>query len=412
MHLLDRRTKRYPEARTPDELEAPATGNKLYYDNGHKNAEAGFACRVTAAGHRAFVLNYRVKGRERRYKIGDYPGLSVVAARKAAGQLKQEIREGKDPLAKKQADRTAPTVADLCERYKERHLPKKRESSQKDDLSMIERDILPKLGGLKVSEVTYDDIDKLHTKITKKRGAPYRANRVVSLLSKMFNLAIKQWHMRDGRNPCEGIERNSEAKRKRYLKPDELARLVSALDGFADTQAANMVRLLLLTGARFGEVAGARWDQFDLEVGKWTKPASTTKQNTEHEVPLSPEAVQLLQELWDQADDTTVYVFPGRDDVGHRVDLKKPWPAILKAAGISGLRVHDLRHSYASFLVSAGESLPVIGALLGHSQPGTTQRYAHLHNDPLRKATGHVGVLVRGAGKTGAKVVKLGQRDR
>jgi integrase len=104
---------------------------------------------------------------------------------------------------------------------------------------------------------------------------------------------------------------------------------------------------------------------------------------------------------------TSDYVFPSRDGTGHRVDLKKPWPAICKAAGINGLRVHDLRHSYASFLVSAGLSLPVIGALLGHTQPQTTARYAHLHDDPLRKATERVGALIEGAGKAGAEVVKM-----
>ena len=409
MHLIDKRTKRHPDARTPSELEAPGKGNRVYYDDDVK----GFGLRVTAAGRRDFVLNYRINGHERRYTIGAYPDYSVIAAREVAKQLKQKIREeGHDPLAKKQADRGAPTVADLCERYKEKWLPKKRPRSQKDDLSMIERDILPRLGTEKVSEITYDHIDALHRRITK-HGAPYRANRVVALLSKMFSLAIKKWNMRDrvAGNPCEGIERNQEVKRKRYLKPDELARLMIALDETADVQAANIVRLLLLTGARSGEVLAMRWDQLDLDAGKWVKPGATTKQKTEHEVPLSAEAVELLRGL--QEDDGAEYVFPGqRHGVGHRVDLKKPWAALMEAAGITGLRVHDLRHSYASFLVSAGQSLPVIGALLGHSQASTTQRYAHLHDDPLRKATGQVGALVNGAGKRSAKVVKLPQRGR
>lgn len=407
MHLIDKRSSRHPNARTPDELEAPEAGNKVYYDTDHKHAVSGFGLRITSAGAKSFVLNYRINGRERRFTIGKYPDYSVTAAREVAKKLKQKIKAGDDPLARLQADREAPTVADLCQRYIEEALPDKRPSTQRDDKSMIDRDILPKLKHLKVSEVAHVDIDKLHRKISER--APYRANRVVALLSNMFALAIKRWKWRDRQdgNPCEDIKRNPEDKRKRYIKADELARLMAALDEFPDTEAATIIRLLLLTGARSGEVMGARWDQFDLEAGVWVKPGATTKQKTEHEVPLSPAALDLLRELREQADDEAEYLFPGDGGTGHRADhLKRPWPEICKAANITGLRVHDLRHSYASFLVSDGKSLPTIGALLGHTQASTTQRYAHLHDDALRKATTGVGKRVMGA-KRSAKVVKL-----
>ena len=140
--------------------------------------------------------------------------------------------------------------------------------------------------------------------------------------------------------------------------------------------------MLLLTGARRGEVQGARWDHFDLESGVWTKPGSTTKQKTVHRAPLSAPARQLLSDIRSNSDTRSEYVFPSRNS--HRVEVKRNWAAICRAAEIEDLRIHDLRHSYASLLASGGASLPVIGALLGHSQPATTARYAHLMDDPLR----------------------------
>jgi integrase len=419
MQLIDKKTKKHPDARTPGELPVPEKGrgkngkvrdkDRIYYDDAVK----GFGIRVSSTGARSFILNYWIKGCERRYTIGRHPDYSVTAARDMASKLKRKIRdEGYDPLAEIQAAREAPTMADLAARYDEEHLPDKRPSSRRDDRAAIAQDILPGLGRTtKVAAVTSTHIKKLHRKISE--HAPYKANRVLALLSKMFNLAI-EWKMRskqDG-NPCEGVKRNPETKRKRYLKPDELARLMIALDAHPDVQATSIIRLLLLTGARFGEVVGARWDHFDLDAGTWVKPGATTKQRTEHEVPLSPDAVQLLSDLFDEADDGAEFVFPGRHGVGHRVDLKRPWPEICKAAGITGLRVHDLRHSYASFLVSAGHGLPVVGALLGHTQASTTQRYAHLHDEVTRRATGQVGAMVKRAGKRGAKVVKLHERRR
>ena len=181
-----------------------------------------------------------------------------------------------------------------------------------------------------------------------------------------------------------------------------MARLTKALAGHPDRQSANIVRLLLLTGARKGEMLTATWGQFDLVNGVWTKPGATTKQRTEHIVPLSAPARQLLANLHKVRDDSG-YLFPGR--LGHRQDIKAAWTAICQAAGIEGLRVHDLRHSYASSLAGAGFSLPVIGALLGHTQPGTTARYAHLQDDPLRTATERAGALL--SGQPSAEIVPL-----
>ena len=208
-------------------------------------------------------------------------------------------------------------------------------------------------------------------------------------------------------NPCRGIEKIAEPKRARYLKSDELVRLTAALAESEDQQAANAIRLLLLTGARRGEVLSARWDQFDLEAGTWVKPAATTKQQREHRVPLSAPALELLTAIRSEAE--SAFVFPGRFE-GHRADLKKPWAKICEAATISGVRIHNLRHTYASLLASAGFSLPMIGALLGHTQPSTTARYSHCFDDPLREATDRVGAIVMG--RPSAEVVNLKARAR
>jgi integrase len=379
-------------------LPPPEAGNRITYDDDVK----GFGIRVTAAGARAFVLNYRTRsGRERRYTIGSYPDWKTTAARGEAAELKKRVDRGEDPQGGVEADRTAKTVADMCQRFKDEHLPKLRDSTAKEYGALIDSYILPELKHVKVADVTYSEVDDLHRKVSK--HAPYRANRVVALLSKMFSLAMR-WEWRTG-NPAKGIERNQEAKRQRYLAGDELGRLTKALAEHDDQQAANIIRLLLLTGARRGEVLSATWDQFDLTTGVWTKPGSTTKQKTEHRVPLSAPARQLLAELREKAAKDAEFVFPGRGEEGHRVEIKGDWAAICEAAEIIEARMHDLRHTYASMLASVGLSLPVIGALLGHSQPATTARYAHLFDDPLRVATERVGAIVTNAST--ADVIKM-----
>ncbi len=384
-------------------LPFPATGNKITYDIDVK----GFGCRVTAKGARSFVLNYRTRsGLERRFTIGQFPDWKVAAARQEAADLKQRIDRGEDPLAEIKAERAAPTMLDLCLRFETEHLPRTRPATQRDYRAIIVNDILPSLRNHKVANVTFSDVDALHRKITK-RGASYRANRTVAVLSKMFSLAVR-WQWRSD-NPAKGIERNQEIKRHRYLSGDELGRLSIALSEHEDEAAANIIRLLLLTGARSAEVRGMRWDQLDLHAGVWTKPGSMTKQKTEHRVPLSAPAHQLLVALRDAADEDAEYVFPGPGATGHRIAMKADWAAVCKTARISDARMHDLRHTYASVLASAGLSLPVIGALLGHSQPATTARYSHLFDDPLRAATERAGAIM--SGSTSAEVIAL-RKDR
>jgi len=378
-----------------------ALKSKIHYDGEVK----GFGLRVTKAGFRSFVLNYRADGVERRFTIGSYPDWKVSPARKEATRLKRLVDQGFDPMGERHEDRAAPTMSNLCDRYLTDHAPRKRETSRREDEALIKRWIKPEFGTRKVSDIRHADVDALHRKITD-HGTPIRANRTMSLISKMFSLAIR-WEMRDD-NPARGIERNNEEKRNRYLVGGELRRLVEALAAYPVQTSANAIRLLLLTGARRGEVLAARWDQFDLDTGIWVKPSSHTKQKREHRIPLSAGARLLLVEIKGSAG-ASEYLFPGAGAAGHLTDIKRAWATIRKLAGLAGVRAHDLRHSYASMLASSGLSLPVIGALLGHTQAGTTQRYSHLFDDPLRAATERVGAIVAAAGedKPAATVVRL-----
>jgi integrase len=379
-------------------LRTPAVGKEITYDTQVK----GFGCRVYASGSRTFILNYRTRGgRERRITIGSFPDWNTAAARKEAADLKKSIDRGGDPLGEIKAYRGAPTVNDLCDRFIAEYLPRTRPSTQHTYRLQIDNEVRPALARLKLAEVTFTDIDGLHRAITK-RGTPYRANRVIALLSRMFSMAIR-WHWRTD-NPCRGIERNQEHKRRRYLSGDELKRLGKELDKYSDQQSANIIRLLLLTGARRGEVLSARWADFDAKFTTWTKPSAATKQKLEHVAPLSSAAQRLLLDIRQQTPAAAEWVFPGSNGA-HRKDVKDAWSLLCTAAGIKAARVHDLRHTYASVLASAGLSLPVIGALLGHTTATTTHRYAHLFDDPLRAATERASAII--TGKPAAEPIPL-----
>lgn len=369
-------------------VEPPATGNRIVYDGEVK----GFGLRVTEKGAKAFILNYYASGRERRFTIGQYPDWTVSAAREEAKTLKREIDRGFDPLGKRIEDREAPTVGDLWTRYENEHLPRKRKRSGDDDRSMWKAYILPRFRNTKVAELAAEDIDRMHREIGQSK--PVRANRVIEVIRKSLNLAVRWGWV--AKNPAVGVERFAEEKRQRYLSDAELKRLSAALDAHPNQVACDSIRLLLLTGARKMEVLAAEWTMFDFETGIWTKPSSHTKQKKVHRVPLSQPAIALLAALRDRDDAHPVYVFPGTGASGHLVDNKRTWETVREAAGIGDVRMHDLRHTYAAVLASAGMSLPIIGALLGHTQAQTTQRYAHLFDDPLRTATEAVAKRVNG----------------
>lgn len=375
----------------------------------------GFGVRITAGRVASFMLFYRIFGRQRNYTIGRSSEMSAAAARKKALELRTQINNGKDPAEEKQELSNQPTFAELLEEWlKSDELAKKRPNTLRDYRRMAEKILKPRLGKLRLQAITPRDISALHGEL---KETPYQANRVLALLSAIFTFAIEQEWMTE--NPARGVERYEEQKRDRYLNkddPEEIARFTAALDKSDDQTAANALRLLLLTGSRLGEVLKASWDQFDLTRGIWTKPSHHTKQKKTEHVPLSAPALDLLERMKPLR--AVGPLFPGKDGKKARVTIHRPWIQALKAAGLVEVvevegkrrgpdgkprmlkqyrplvRIHDLRHTFASHLASSGVSLQVIGRLIGHTQISTTQRYAHLQDESLRTATEQFGRII------------------
>lgn len=368
----------------------PSTKDKVLWDT----EVTGFGLRVTRGGAKAYIFKYRLghgrAAKTTKMRIGGID-LSLDKARLKARQFREQVVDGEDPSRKRDEFANAPTVAQLCQDYMERHAPKKR--TKDEDQRIIDTVIKPKMGRIKVADVKFRDVEDLHRGL---RKTPYQANRTLALVKTMLNLAIK-WEWR-ATNPAKGVERFPEERREIFLSPKQIEALSQALIKYEDNatrkteahKSANAIRLLMLTGSRRTEVLSARWEQFDLEAGVWIKPSAHTKQKKEHRIPLAPAAKELLVTIHEQGEHPTGYVFPSRTGEGHLGDLKRAWSDVCKIANIKGVRVHDLRHTYASILASGGMSLPIIGALLGHTQPATTARYTHLYDDPLRAATERV----------------------
>jgi len=265
----------------------------------------------------------------------------------------------------------------------------------------------------RVADIHGGDIAHIHRRITES-GRPVRANRILAVCSKMFSLALVPlagetlpWRNAAHGNPCRGIPRNHEEARERFFSQAELTAISDALAKYPGV-AADCVRLIMLTGCRPNEAVKAQWEEFDKEPGYWIKPSTHIKTRKVHKLPLSPAAIELIEQLGKKRKGP--WVFPGGKPAEHLVALHHVWNFVRAQAGLDKeTRVYDLRHTFASVGAGGGLSLPVIGRLLGHTQPHTTQRYTHLADDPLREAATKITTVITGKGK-GAPVVPL--RDR
>lgn len=382
------------------------------------NSLSGFGVIAFRTGVKSYVIQYRQHGRSRRARIGLHGRLTADEARSEAKKLLGLTEGGHDPIATRNAAKKAPSFREASEDFMSLHVrPKRKPRTAVEYTTLLKKHILPALGPKRLKDIRRADISRLHASISKE--APFAANRALSLVSSIWNWAARRDLVAAHENPASGIEKNPEQGRERYLTSEEFLRLGDVLREAEtvglpfivdrtkptakharkadarrpiDPYAIAAIRLLIFTGARFREVLHMRWQEVDF--GRSVVHLADSKTGRKPII-LSAPALQLLDSL--PRIEGNPFVFPGAKKDASRADLKKPWNAIRKAAGLEGVRLHDLRHTFASVGAGAALGLPVIGRLLGHSQPQTTARYAHLADDPLKRAADTIGATISAA---------------
>jgi integrase len=405
---------------------APVADRKFLWDG----SLAGFGVCAFPSGKKVYVVQYRKDGRSRRVAIGEHGRLTAEEARAEAKKLLGAVEKGADPIAERRAAREVRTFRAVAEDWLRLHVRAKRETRTAEEYERLLRNrVYPVIGAKRVVDIRRADLTRLHVAMS---ATPRAANHAMSVVSAIWNWAARRDEVIAAANPAKGVERYPERGRERFLKTDELARLGDALRegesiGLAysidetkptakhapkpdrrrvklDPFAVAAIRLLLLTGARLREILDAQWSQVDLGRGVLFLPRSKTGRKP---VYLSAAAQAVLASL--PRIEGNPYIIAGARDSAPRADLKGPWERVRHAARLEDLRIHDLRHSFASFGAGASLGLPIIGKLLGHSQAATTHRYAHLDADPLRRAADTIGATIAAAmeGSKTAQIVEL-----
>jgi integrase len=355
----------------------------------------GLGLRVLPSGRKGYVVQYRAGRRSRRISLGPNTVLTCEQARTRAITIIAAARNGKDPAAERDAGRKAITVKELSERFDKEHISiRVKHSTAKEYRRNLERFILPALGRLTVTGITRADVAKFHHDM---RHIPYQANRCLEVVSKMFSLA-EMWGLRpDGSNPRKHIRKYPEEKRERFLSAAELRRIGEVLremecEGIELTSAIMAARLLILTGCRLNEIMTLKWDHVDLTEKVLRLPDSKTGAKIVH---LGQPAVERLETA--ERIDGNPWVITGTQPGQRLSDLQPFWQRVRARAGLKDVRIHDLRHTFASTAVASGQGLPMIGKLLGHTQVQTTARYAHLAAEPVKIAANAVALVISDA---------------
>ncbi len=336
----------------------------------------------------SYIVKTRLKGRQKIVTIGRHGGpWTPESARKAARKILAMIAEGIDPVEQKRRERAKEAADTIWQVFEREHIEKLKPRTQQEYRRLYGEYISPYMGRKSLSDITLDDVNALHRKLKDK---PRTANVCLAVISKFMNWAEVKGLRPQHSNPVKGIRKYPENRRERFLAEGELRRLAESLQQELEERnsiyVVAAIRLLIFTGARLNEILSLRWDYVDLERGLLLLPDSKTGKKA---IVLSTHARKLLEELPRQPGN--LYVICGHKEGSHLVNLQKPWRRIRKRAGLDDVRLHDLRHTFASLAARQGGSLPKIGALLGHTQSQTTQRYAHLLADDLRVLTESVG---------------------